>query len=52
MPSAYFRLTSVSIFLCCAAQAFQMLVRQILVKNEAEVDHWRQALLEALGPNG
>ena len=34
------------------AQAFQMLVRQILVKSEAEVDHWRQALLEALGPNG
>src|SRR5271170_470355 len=23
------------------AQAFQMLVRQILVKNQAEVDHWR-----------
>jgi PAS domain S-box-containing protein len=34
------------------AQAFQMLVRQILVKSEAEVDHWRQVLLEALGPNG
>ena len=34
------------------AQAFQMLVRQILVKSEAEVDHWRRALLEALGPNG
>ena len=34
------------------AQAFQMLVRQILVKNEAEVDRWRHALLEALGPNG
>jgi predicted ATPase len=34
------------------AQAFQMLVRQILVASEAEVDHWRQALLEALGPNG
>jgi PAS domain S-box-containing protein len=34
------------------AQAFQTLVRQILVKSEAEVDHWRQALLEALGPNG
>jgi PAS domain S-box-containing protein len=33
------------------AQAFQMLVRQILVKSEAEVDHWRHALLEALGPN-
>jgi PAS domain S-box-containing protein len=34
------------------AQAFQTLVRQILVKSEAEVDHWRRALLEALGPNG
>src|SRR5580658_10089911 len=34
------------------AQALQMLVRQILVKSEAEADHWRQALLEALGPNG
>ena len=34
------------------AQAFQTLVRQILVKSEAEVDHWRHAFLEALGPNG
>ena len=34
------------------AQAFQTLVRQILVKSEVEVDHWRRALLEALGPNG
>jgi PAS domain S-box-containing protein len=34
------------------AQAFQMLVRQILVKSQAEVDHWRRALLGALGPNG
>ncbi len=34
------------------AQAFQTLVRQILVKSEAEVDHWRHTLLEALGPNG
>jgi PAS domain S-box-containing protein len=34
------------------AQAFQMLVRQILVKSEAEVDHWRRVLLDALGPNG
>ena len=32
-------------------QAFQMLVRQILVKTEAEVDHWRHALLEAAGSN-
>jgi PAS domain S-box-containing protein len=34
------------------AQAFQTLVRQILVKSEAELDHWRRAFLEALGPNG
>jgi PAS domain S-box-containing protein len=34
------------------AQAFQMLVRQILVKNEVEVGHWRHALQEAVGPNG
>ena len=34
------------------AQAFQMLVRQILVKSEDEVGAWRCALLEALGPNG
>jgi serine/threonine protein kinase len=34
------------------AQAFQTLVRQILVKSEAEVSQWRHALLEALGPNG
>jgi PAS domain S-box-containing protein len=34
------------------AQAFQMLVRQILTESDAEVIHWRNALLEALGPNG
>jgi predicted ATPase len=34
------------------AQAFQMLVRQILVASEAEVGQWRHALLEALGQNG
>src|SRR5882724_7733939 len=34
------------------AQAFQSLVRQILVKNEAEVGQWRRALQEALGANG
>jgi PAS domain S-box-containing protein len=34
------------------AQALQTLVRQILVKSEAELDHWRHAFLEALGPNG
>ena len=34
------------------AQAFQTLVRQILLKSEAEVAQWRQALQEAVGPNG
>ena len=34
------------------AQAFQSLVRQLLSKNDAELDRWRGALLEALGPNG
>ncbi len=34
------------------AQAFQALVRQILVKSEAEVDQWRCVLAEAVGPNG
>ncbi len=34
------------------AQAFQHLVSRLLGKNDAELDHWRRALLEALGPNG
>ena len=34
------------------AQAFQALVRQILVKSEEEVGQWRRAILEAVGPNG
>src|SRR5260221_11567860 len=34
------------------AQALQTLVRQILVKNEAEVAQWRCAVTEAVGPNG
>jgi PAS domain S-box-containing protein len=34
------------------AQAFQTLVRQILVKSEAELGCWRHSLQEALGPNG
>ena len=34
------------------AQAFQTLVRQILAKSEAEVAQWRDALREAVGPNG
>ena len=34
------------------AQAFQTLIRQILVKSEAEAGQWRHALQEVLGPNG
>ncbi|QND70234.1 trifunctional serine/threonine-protein kinase/ATP-binding protein/sensor histidine kinase [Tardiphaga robiniae] len=34
------------------AQAFQGLVRQILSKNEAELQIWRDALRDALGSNG
>ncbi|MBO4220836.1 AAA family ATPase [Bradyrhizobium neotropicale] len=34
------------------AQALQSLVRPLLSKTEAELRHWREALLEALEPNG
>src|SRR5712672_974091 len=34
------------------AQAFRSLIRQILVKSEAEMEQWRHTLLEAVGPNG
>ena len=34
------------------AQAFQSLVRPLLGKSDAELASWREALLEALGPNG
>jgi serine/threonine protein kinase len=34
------------------AQAFQSLVRRILGRDDTELNRWRQALLEALGPNG
>jgi hypothetical protein len=34
------------------AQAFQALIRGILVKPEAEVEKWRHALQESVGPNG
>src|SRR5437773_8977960 len=34
------------------AQAFQSLVRPLLGKSEAELSGWRDALVEALGPNG
>jgi PAS domain S-box-containing protein len=32
-------------------QAFQTLVRPLLGKSEADLAHWRETLLEALGPN-
>ena len=34
------------------AQAFQSLIRPILAKNEDELSRWRDAIREALGPNG
>jgi PAS domain S-box-containing protein len=34
------------------AQAFQSLVRRILGRDDTELNRWRHALLEALGPNG
>ncbi len=34
------------------AQGFESLIRPLLGKSEAELDGWRQALREALGPNG
>src|SRR5246127_2795156 len=34
------------------ARAFQGLVRQILSKSDKEVNHWRDAILEAVGKNG
>jgi predicted ATPase/signal transduction histidine kinase/GAF domain-containing protein len=33
------------------AQAFQSLVRELLSKSDVEIDGWRGALTEALGPN-
>src|SRR5271154_2981679 len=33
-------------------QAFQSLVRRLLGQSEAELGRWRDALSEALGPNG
>jgi PAS domain S-box-containing protein len=34
------------------AQAFQSLIRALLSKSDAELSGWRDALSEALGPNG
>src|SRR6202030_3300770 len=34
------------------AQAFQSLIRPLLGKSEAELGRWRDALHQALGPNG
>src|SRR5208283_3254134 len=33
-------------------QAFQTLVRSLLGQSEAELSRWRDAMCEALGPNG
>jgi PAS domain S-box-containing protein len=34
------------------AQAFQGVIRPLLGKSDVELSHWREALQEALGPNG
>ena len=34
------------------AQAFQTLIRQILVESEAEVEKWRTVLVDAVSPSG
>ena len=34
------------------AQAFQSLIHPILAKNDEELGRWRDAIAEALGPNG
>ena len=34
------------------AQALQSLIRSLLAKSEEELGHWRDAIREALGPNG
>ncbi|HEX4202191.1 MAG TPA: AAA family ATPase, partial [Chthoniobacterales bacterium] len=34
------------------AQAFRPLIHQILLKSEGEVGHWKNIVLNALGPNG
>ncbi|MGY0557306.1 MULTISPECIES: AAA family ATPase [unclassified Lysobacter] len=34
------------------AQAFRSLVRDLLNKSDTELAHWRDALIDALGPNG
>jgi PAS domain S-box-containing protein len=34
------------------AQAFQSLVHPLLAQSESELRHWRDAIREALGPNG
>ena len=34
------------------AQAFQSLIRPLLAKDESVLRKWREALVEALGPNG
>jgi len=36
----------------CLAQAFRTMVFQILGKSEAAISRWREAILQAVGPNG
>jgi predicted ATPase/signal transduction histidine kinase len=50
--SGKFDQTKRDILYATLAQAFQPLVHQILVKSEKEVDHWKNLILNALGPNG
>jgi predicted ATPase/signal transduction histidine kinase len=50
--SGKFEQTKRDIPYAALAQAFQPLVRQILVKSEDEVSSWKSLILEAVGPNG
>ena len=52
LPSGKFDQYKRDIPYATLAQAFQSLVRQLLGKSDAELSRWRDALLEALGPNG
>ncbi|MBM4055762.1 MAG: serine/threonine-protein kinase PknK [Planctomycetes bacterium] len=35
----------------CLIQAFQDLVRQLLTENKEKIAHWKEKILDALGPN-
>jgi PAS domain S-box-containing protein len=34
------------------AQAFRTVIREILSRSEADVEHWREAIRKSVGPNG